>query len=219
MGREGLRAGNRESGIGNRLAVPIAGGEPDGRHFDACDPRVAGIDVSPALHCEFFERGGCSSAQTDFSRAEFPCGGRRLASIPDSLFPIPGARASARFKGFTLLEVLIALLILALVLVALIRTAGLQAQALAHQRDSTLAQWVAANVAAELRADGVPPVGRQRGEERMGEQRWRWQADTSDTDVERLRRIEIQVFEVSGDAGLADPEGDPVARLTAFATP
>lgn len=138
------------------------------------------------------------------------------AAHPASRIPNPAARKHA--AGFTLLEVLIALLILSLVLVALIRAAGLQAQALAHHRDSTLAQWVAANVAAELRAEGAPSIGRQQGESRMGAQRWRWQAETSDTDVERVRRIEITVF-VAGTDSLSGSQGDPVARLTAFATP
>jgi general secretion pathway protein I len=124
-----------------------------------------------------------------------------------------------RSKGFTLLEVLIALLILSLVLVALIRAAGLQAQALTHHRDSTLAQWVAANVAAELRSEGAPEPGRQQGEATLGPGRWRWQADTEDTDVERLRRIEISVFAADPEARLAGPQGDPMARLTVFATP
>ena len=142
------------------------------------------------------------------------------ARCSDSRFPIPDSllRRLPRHRGFTLLEVLIALLILALVLVALIRAAGLQAQALNHHRDSTLAQWVAANVAAELRSEGAPPVGRQQGEMQMGPQRWRWLAETEDTDVERLRRIEIRVY-AAGEASLAGGEADPVARLTAFASP
>ncbi|MCG6117808.1 MAG: type II secretion system minor pseudopilin GspI [Aquimonas sp.] len=123
-----------------------------------------------------------------------------------------------RKRGFTLLEVLVALLVLALVMVALVRTAGMQAQALSHHRDSSLAMWVAATVAAEIRLEGAPPVGRRQGEMQMGPGRWRWTADTSDTDAERLRRIEISVHR-GGDSALAAQEAAPVARLTAFVSP
>lgn len=121
-------------------------------------------------------------------------------------------------RGFTLLEVLVALLVLALVMVALVRTAGLQAQALSHHRDSSLAMWVAANVATELRLEGAPPVGRRQGEMQMGPERWRWVADTSETDAERLRRIEISVYP-AGEGGLGAEAPSAVARLTAFASP
>jgi type II secretion system protein I len=171
------------------------------------------------------DRGALPSAQTLCLRdSSLPARALAISAAPrsDSRFPIPDSRPrprrTPRQAGFTLLEVLIALLILSLVLVALIRAAGLQAQALNHHRDSTLAQWVAANVAAELRAEGAPSVGRQQGETRMGTQRWRWLAETSDTDVERLRRIEITVYEAGADS-LAGSDADPVARLTAFATP
>ena len=168
-------------------------------HASTCDAEPANPKSLP------------SRAALERSQARGPVVRRRASSLPN-----PSARRRAR--GFTLLEVLIALLILSLVLVALIRAAGLQAQALTHHRDSTLAQWVAANVAAELRAQGAPPVGRQQGEMRMGPQRWRWQAETSDTDVERVRRMEISVFAAESES-LAGGDADPVARLTAFATP
>lgn len=146
-------------------------------------------------------------------------GNREWGMVKASAVP-PGQRqrsSHSRQTGFTLLEVLIALLILSLVLVALIRTAGLQAQAFNHHRDSTLAQWVASNVAAELRAEGPPELGRQQGQAQMGQQRWRWQAEVVNTDVDSLRRIDISVFADDPEQGLTVGEGDPVARLTAFA--
>ena len=169
------------------------------------------------------KRDVLSSVQTQphgAGSADARAGKMSAARVADSRFSIPDSRPRRlpRHAGFTLLEVLIALLFLSLSLVALIRAAGLQAQALNHHRDSTLAQWVAANVVAELRAQGAPPVGRQQGEMSMGPQRWRWQAETSDTDVERVRRMEITVF-AAGEDSLAGSDADPVARLTAFATP
>jgi general secretion pathway protein I len=138
--------------------------------------------------------------------------------MPADRLSAPTQPRRAKARGFTLLEVLVALLVLALVMVALVRTAGLQAHALSHQRDSSLAMWVAATVAAELRLEGAPPVGRRQGEMQMGPERWRWTADTSETDAERLRRIEISVGRL-GDSRLGGEDAAPVARLTAFASP
>ncbi|MEZ5454974.1 MAG: type II secretion system minor pseudopilin GspI [Lysobacteraceae bacterium] len=118
-------------------------------------------------------------------------------------------RLEPRQRGFTLLEVLIALLVLSLSLVALVKLAGLQADHLHHQRESTLAQWVAANAVAELRLNGVPEIGEHNGQERMAGREWIWRADVESTDLSRLRRIEMQVF-----ADAADES--PVAHLTAF---
>ena len=70
------------------------------------------------------------------------------------------ARRSMRQRcgGFTLLEVLVALLLLALAMVALVRAAGLEARALSQLQDATVAQWVASNVLAETRLTGRPPA-------------------------------------------------------------
>jgi len=121
-------------------------------------------------------------------------------------------RLEPRQRGFTLLEVLIALLVLSLSLVALVKLAGLQADHLHHQRESTLAQWVAANAVAELRLNGLPEIGEHNGQERMAGREWIWRAEVESTDLPRLRRIEMQVFADAADAS-------PVAHLTAFIAP
>ena len=54
-------------------------------------------------------------------------------------------------RGFTLLEVLIALVVVALALLALTRTAGGQISRFDGLRERTLAGWVAANVLSETR--------------------------------------------------------------------
>jgi general secretion pathway protein I len=116
-----------------------------------------------------------------------------------------------RFRGFTLLEVLIALAVVALVLVALVRTAGTAARALDREREVTLATWVAANVLAEQRiAGGMPALGRREGSQRLGAREWRWQSVVQATEEPAIRRIDVRVFADSA------PE-DGVATLTGFA--
>lgn len=112
-----------------------------------------------------------------------------------------------RAAGFTLLEVLVALVLLALALVALIRLVTLHAQASAQMRDSTLAQWVAANVIADTRLrNSFPDTGRSNGEVTMGQQRWRWELVIAATEEPRVRRLDVTVTTAD-----ADPDADGIA--------
>jgi general secretion pathway protein I len=125
------------------------------------------------------------------------------------------ARKSAltRPRGFTLLEVVIALAIVSLVLVALVRTAGLGAQALAHERDLTLGNWVAANVLADVRLrEGYPAIGQRDGRQRMAGREWRWELTVQGTDEPTIRRLDVRVF-VPGD------DEAPLTSLVGFAGP
>ena len=118
-----------------------------------------------------------------------------------------------RRRGFTLLEVLVALLLLSLALVAMVRLAGLDARAQAQLRDGTLAQWVAANALAETRLrTPFPSPGRSSGESRMGGQRWRWTLEVEQTEEPRVRRMEVTVVAAEG------ARDGVAARLTGFAS-
>lgn len=120
----------------------------------------------------------------------------------------------ARASGFTLLEVLVALLLLSLALVALVRAAGLEARALTQMREATVAQWVAANVIAETRLSRtLPAQGRAEGRADMGGQRWRWQLDVQATDEAGLFRLDVRVH---ADAAETDAVS---ASLTGFVRP
>lgn len=60
-------------------------------------------------------------------------------------------------RGFTLLEVMVALAILAIALAASVRSVGEQARARDLLRDDSYARWVAANLIAETRiSEGFP---------------------------------------------------------------
>ncbi len=126
-----------------------------------------------------------------------------------------------RARGFTLLEVLIALVVLALSLGAVIQAAGDFTVNQAYLRDRTLAEWVARNQLAKLLLEGEwPSLGQKKGEAEMplgdrdkGGRNWRWVVQVVQTPEEDLRRLDIEVFPLSGD-GRSDDE--PMATLSGF---
>lgn len=104
--------------------------------------------------------------------------------------------------GFTLLEVLVALAILAVALSALIKLSGDNARNAAYLRDRTHAHWVAGNVMARYQA-GLEPVGSslQRGSAFMAGREWYWQAQIEAQTLELggrmlgpIRRLDISVY-------------------------
>jgi general secretion pathway protein I len=112
--------------------------------------------------------------------------------------------------GFTLLEVLAALTILAIALAAIIGTASNQALNTAHLRDKTLAHWVAMNKIAEMQITAEwPAKGKKRGEEAMGIHEWHWVRTVSETPDARVRLVEVAVYREKQDE-------QPVARLSSF---
>jgi general secretion pathway protein I len=126
--------------------------------------------------------------------------------------------ARAPGRGFTLLEVLIAILLLSLALTALVRLSGLEARASAHLRDATFAQWVAANALAEARLRGAPAAGsREEGEALLGDRRWHWRLTAQATDEPSILRLDVQVYARSTAQERAQADDDfPTAVLTGF---
>jgi general secretion pathway protein I len=113
--------------------------------------------------------------------------------------------------GFTLLEVLVALAVLALTLAATIKAAGDYTANQAHLRDRTLATWVARNVLVEQQLENAwPRVGELKGSTEMGAREWRWLAIVSQTEEEELRRLDVEVRPYE------DDEAEPLAVLSGF---
>lgn len=112
--------------------------------------------------------------------------------------------------GFTLLEVLVALAILAIGLAAAVRIGASSGANAIYLRDKTFAQWVGANRITELQLQSAwPEVGTQRGRSTMGPKEWLWRARISETPDSRIRRVDIEV-------GPAEQEDTVMATLTAF---
>jgi general secretion pathway protein I len=114
-------------------------------------------------------------------------------------------------RGFTLIEVLIALAVVALALLGLTRVAALQVRDFDALRERTLAGWVAANVLEETRlAAAMPSTGRSDGRVELAARSWRWTRDVSTTPDPSVRRVDIKVFE--------GESKEPVASLSGFAS-
>jgi len=113
--------------------------------------------------------------------------------------------------GFTLLEVLVALAILAITLSALIKASGSYAINASYLKEKTLAQWIAQNKAAEYQLNKTfPRTGSREGDVNYALQEWRWRVKVSTTDDKRLRRLDIDVILDEGDFK------QPRASLVAF---
>ena len=131
----------------------------------------------------------------------------------------------ARATGFTLIEVLVALAIVALGMAALMAALGSSADSASYLREKTFAEWVALNRIEEVRlAFQKPTKGKKEGEVEMAGQKWRWAQDVQETEVKGILRIDVSVrpsaapggdkagwyTTVSGIVGdaLAPPRGD-----------
>jgi len=104
-------------------------------------------------------------------------------------------------NGFTLLEVLVAMVILSISLLAAIKVATEVTNSAIYLQDKTIAQWVAMNKVAEMRlAKNLPKLGKSNGEEEMAGRTWRWDILVKNTAYLKLREVEVGVKPASDDS-------------------
>jgi general secretion pathway protein I len=113
-------------------------------------------------------------------------------------------------KGFTLIEILIAVVILAVALAATTRAASLATDGALETRYRLLATWAAQNRASELRARRIyPPVATTRSSTEQGGLSLVVEEAVSDTPNPSIRRVDLAV------ADARDPTR-VLTRLTAY---
>ena len=104
--------------------------------------------------------------------------------------------ASEEKDGFTLVEILVTLSILAAVLPALLQAFASAARNQGLSDNSTTALYLLKFRMAEIEMNGYPDVGEENGE--FGENtRYRWRSvveDIDSEDVENIRRVQVTVL-------------------------
>jgi general secretion pathway protein I len=120
---------------------------------------------------------------------------------------IRSERAAA--GGFTLLEILVALFVLAIALTATARSLGAATDTTAALRDRALARWVAEDQLTNLELQRAwPELDVKEGDADMGGRSFHWSQATTPTPVASMRRVEVSV--------LLPGTNSPLMRLSGF---
>jgi general secretion pathway protein I len=115
-------------------------------------------------------------------------------------------------RGFTLVEVLVALVIVALGLGALMTAVNGTSRTSGYLRDKTLAQWIALNRLSEVRLN-VTKFGQNTdtGELDFGNRKWHYDTRYFDTSIGTMKRVVVRVY-----LGDAKTKGNPVIQAVGF---
>ncbi|HEX4693968.1 type II secretion system minor pseudopilin GspI [Sphingomonas sp.] len=113
-----------------------------------------------------------------------------------------GARSRTCERGFTLIEMMVALAVFSLAALALIRLEGASFRGASTLDRSLLAGIVVRNVAVDAQtAAQVPTLGTAQGDESNGGRTWRWTRVVAPVgDGNRVFRIDVTVADASGTA-------------------
>ncbi len=98
-------------------------------------------------------------------------------------------------NGFTLIEIMVALFIVAITLGTLVSASGRYIDSTAHLKNLTFAHWVAENKATEILINkgNVSTLGEQTGTVTMAKRQWVWKIVVTPTPDDSVKKIIVTV--------------------------
>ena len=123
-------------------------------------------------------------------------------------------------RGFTLIEMLIAMVVIAVVGISISSAIGNIAQQTFSLERRTIAHWVAQNHISRIRLrKHVEPQSLKAGNEYalayMGNRDWELRTEVTDTQIPTLKRVEVKVYELDTAGDLTGPFDRTVAFIGA----
>ena len=107
-------------------------------------------------------------------------------------------------QGFTLLEIMVAIAILATAMTAIIKSTGQVSNNAFMLRQKTFAHWVAQNKMNELLISKAwPNTGKDKDEATLADLDWKLEIETDATPVETIRKVTIYVSSVDSEDEIA----------------
>lgn len=115
-------------------------------------------------------------------------------------------------RAFTLLEVLVALVVVAVAVAALARAGSQAIDSQFHLEERTQAVWVADNLLSELRLESRVETGSRQGVSAMGQRDWHWDMLIQPAPGGQMLRVDVAVYTASS-------RREPILTHTGFLPP
>lgn len=107
-----------------------------------------------------------------------------------------------RARGFTLIEVMVALAIVTVGMAALLSAMSSSADNVMWLRDKTFAEWIALNRIEQTRLQfRKPSKGKTEGDVEYAGRRWRWEQEVLEVEIPGVLRVDVRVRPADAAAG------------------